>query len=106
MDALSFEEAVCGFAFYDTGSRTLHNKLYASTEQFPICLYRFLQDAERQHFKCREIRVDTHSVDISDEAVDVAALFQAKTVLISAGMPQENALAESGVRVQLKFLAQ
>ena len=43
--------------------------------------------------------VDTHSVNISQEAEDVAALFRVKITPISAGTPQELAFAESGVRV-------
>jgi hypothetical protein len=62
-------------------------------------LYQFLTDVEKEHFRCHEIRVDTHSVNISDEAEDVAALFRVKITPISAGTPQENAYAESGVRV-------
>ena len=42
--------------------------------------------------------MDTHSVNISQEAKDVAALFQCKITPISAGTPQELAYAESGVR--------
>ena len=99
MGGESYEGAVGGFVFYCRSTKTLTNKLCASTEQFPILLYQFLQDVERQHFRCREIVVDTHSVNISQEAEDVAALFRVKITPISAGTPQENAYAESGVRV-------
>jgi hypothetical protein len=61
-------------------------------------LFQFLQDVESQHFACREIVVDTHSVNISEEAEDVAALFHRKITPISAGTPQELAFAESAVR--------
>ena len=88
-----------GGVFYCRSSKTLRNKLYASHEQFPVLLYQFLQDVESQHFRCREIVVDTFSVNISQEAEDVAALFRVKIIPISAGTPQENAFAESGVRV-------
>ena len=100
MGGESYEGAVGGFVFYCRSTKTLiTNKLCASTEQFPMLLYQFLQDVERQHFRCREIVVDTHSVNISQEAEDVAALFRVKITSISAGTPQENAYAESGVRV-------
>ena len=62
-------------------------------------LYQLLTDVECEHFRCREIIVDTHSVNISSEAEDVAAMFRVKITPISAGTPQENAFAESGVRV-------
>ena len=99
MGCESYEGAIGGFVFYDRSTRTLNNKLYASTEQFPVLLFQYLVDLERQHFRCREIVVDTHSVNISKEAEDVAALFRVKITPISAGTPQENAYAESGVRV-------
>ena len=99
MGGESYGGAIGGFVFYCRSTKTLTNKLYASTEQFPILLYQFLQDVERQHFRCREIIVDTHSVNISQEAEDVAALFRVKITPISAGTPQELAYAESGVRV-------
>jgi hypothetical protein len=95
----SYEGAIGGFVFYDRSTKTLRNKLYSSTKQFPILLFQYLVDVERQHFRCREIVVDTHSVNISKEAEDVAALFRVKITPISAGTPQENAYAESGVRV-------
>ena len=99
MGGESYEGAIGGFVFYDRSTKTLNNKLYASTEQFPVLLFQYLVDVERQHFRCREIVVDTHSVNISKEAEDVAALFRVKITPISAGTPQENAYAESGVRV-------
>ena len=99
MGAVSYEGAIGGFVFYDRSSKTLRTKLYASTEQFPILLYQFLQDVEREHYTCKEIVVDTHSVNISAEAYEVAALFRTTITPISAGTPQENAYAESGVRV-------
>lgn len=99
MGGPSFEGAVGGFVFYCRSSKTLRNKLYASSEQFPIALFQFLQQVESEHYTCREIKVDTYSVNLSTEAEDVAALFRTKITPISAGTPQENAFAESGVRV-------
>ena len=43
-------------------------------------------------------RGEGHSVNLSKEAEDVAAMFQTRIVPISAGTPQELAFAESGVR--------
>ena len=98
MGGESYEGAVGGFAFVDTMSETLRTKLYASTKQFPSILYQYLQDVERQHWECREMVMDTFSVNFSEAAEDVAALFHCKLVPISAGTPQELAFAESGVR--------
>ena len=94
----SYEGAIGGFVFVDSMSGTLRRKLYASTKQFPSILYQFLQDVEREHFECRELVMDTHSVNFSGAAEDVAALFHCKLIPISAGTPQELAFAESGVR--------
>ena len=41
MGGPSFEGAVGGFVFYCRSSKTLRNKLYASSEQFPIALFQF-----------------------------------------------------------------
>ena len=98
MGGESYEGAVGGFAFVDTMSGTLRTKLYASTKQFPSILYQYLQDVERQHWECREMVMDTFSVNFSEAAEDVAARFHCKLVPISAGTPQELAFAESGVR--------
>ena len=85
----SYDGAIGGYVFYCRSSKTLRNKLYASHKQFPVLLYQFLQDVESQHFRCREIVVDTFSVNISQEAEDVAALFRVKIIPISAVTPQE-----------------
>ena len=98
MGGPSYEGAVGGFVLVDPSSGTLRQKLYATTEQFPAILHQFLTDIESEHFVCREIYVDTHSVNLSKEAEDVAAMFQTRIVPISAGTPQELAFAESGVR--------
>ena len=94
----SYEGAVGGFIFACSSTGTLRRKLYATTTQFPAILYQFLQDVERQHFMCKELYVDTYSVNLSKEAEDVAAMFRCRICPISAGTPQELAFAESGVR--------
>ena len=50
MGGESYGGAIGGFVFYCRSTKTLTNKLYASTEQFPMLLYQFLQDVERQYF--------------------------------------------------------
>jgi hypothetical protein len=99
----SYEGAVGGFVFVDPSSGTLRQKLHATTEQFPAILHQFLADVESEHFTCEELYVDTHSVNLSKEAEDVAAMFQTKIVPTSAGTPQELAHAESGVRALAKL---
>ena len=98
MGGPSYEGAVGGFILVDPSSGTLRQKLYATTEQFPAILHQFLTDIESEHFVCKEMYVDTHSVNLSKEAEDVAAMFQTRIVPTSAGTPQELAFAESGVR--------
>ena len=103
MGVPSFEGAIGGFVFVCSSAGTIRTKLYASTMQFPAILFQFLQDVEREHFKCREIVVDTHSVNLSQEAEEVSELFLTKIIPISAGTPQELAYAESGVRTIAKI---
>ena len=103
MGGPSYEGAVGGYVFVDPTSGTLRQKLYATTKQFPAILHQFLTDVESQHFTCKELYVDTHSVNLSSELEDVAAMFQTKIVPISAGTPQELAYAESGVRTLSKL---
>ena len=98
MGSESYEGAVGGFVFVCPTSGTVKKKLYATTEQFPSILYQFLQDVQSMHYCCRELYVDTYSVNLSAAAEEVAALFSTKIVPISAGSPQELAFAESAVR--------
>jgi hypothetical protein len=103
MGGPSYEGAVGGYVFVDPTSGTLRQKLYATTKQFPAILHQFLTDVESEHFTCKELYVDTHSVNLSSEVEDVAAMFQTKIVPMSAGTPQELACAESGVRALSKL---
>jgi hypothetical protein len=98
MGGESYEGAVGGYVFIDPTTGTMQRKLYATKEQFPAILFQFLQDVERQHFKCREVYVDTHVINLSTAVEDVAAMFLCKVCPISAGTPQELAYAESAVR--------
>ena len=88
----SYEGAVDGFVFVCPSSGTLQRKLYATTAQFPVILFQFLVDVERQHFVCRELYVDTTPVNLSRALEDVAALFQCRICPISAGTPQRNSV--------------
>jgi hypothetical protein len=99
MGGESYEGAVGGYVFTDPTTGTMRRKLYATKEQFPAILFQYLQDVERQHFKCREVYVDTHIINISTAVEDVAAMFLCKVCPISAGTPQELAFAESAVRI-------
>ena len=99
----SYEGAVGGFVFICPSTGTLRRKLYATMEQFPAILYQFLQDVERQHFVCRELYVDTPSINLSGKAEEVVSLFSCRICPISAGTPQELAYAESGVRTLAKI---
>ncbi len=57
-----------------------------------------LQEIEGEGFACRELYVDTHAVNISAGAEEVASMFKMRIVPISGGIPQELAYAESAVR--------
>jgi hypothetical protein len=95
----SYEGAVGGYLFVcpSTGSEDL--RLYASHEQFPIALHQFLVRVEAEHWKVRVMFVDTHSVNLSAEAQEVAALFKMIIQPASAGTPQEMSFVESRVRL-------
>jgi hypothetical protein len=97
MGDMSFEGAIGGFVFAcPTGS--VKQKLYGTTEQLPAILFQVLQEIEGQGYVCREVYVDTHSVNLSQAAEEVAAMFRVKIIPVSAGTPQEMAYAESAVR--------
>ncbi len=97
MGDMSFEGAIGGFVFAcPTGS--VKQKLYGTTEQLPAILFQVLQEIEGQGYVCRELYVDTHSVNLSQAAEEVAAMFRVKIIPVSAGTPQEMAYAEFAVR--------
>ncbi len=74
MGDMSFEGAIGGFVFAcPTGS--IKQKLYGTTEQLPAILFQVLQ-IEGQGYVCRELYVDTHSVNLSQAAEEVAAMFR------------------------------
>lgn len=98
MGCESYEGAVGGYLFVCSSTGSTDQRLYASHEQFPVALHQFLVRVEAEHWKCHVIFVDTFSVNISEDAEEVAALFQCAINPISAGSPQELAFAESKVR--------
>jgi hypothetical protein len=90
----SYQGAKGGFVFVCPVSGTMKVKLYASTKQFPAILYQVLQEVKSEGYAVRELYVDTFIVNISQEAEDVAAMFEVRIVPVSAGTPQEMAYAE------------
>ena len=67
MGDMSYEGAIGGFVFAcPTGS--VKQKLYGSTEQLPAIMYQVFQEIETEGYVCRELYVDTHSVNLSRAA--------------------------------------
>ena len=95
----SYEGAVGAYIFVCVSTGSTDVKLYASHEQFPVALAQFLARVEAEHFKCHCMYVDTHSVNLSQDAEEVCAIYQMVIVPVSAGTPQEMSFAESRVRV-------
>ncbi len=61
-------------------------------------LYQVLQEIESEGFVCREFCCDTHAVNLSAAAEEVASMFKVRIIPISGGTPQKLAYAESAVR--------
>jgi hypothetical protein len=98
MGDLSYQGGIGGFVFAcPRGSVKI--KLYGTTEQFPSILFQILQEIESEGYVTRELYVDTHSVNLSKAAEEVAAMYRVRIIPVSAGTPQEMAYAESAVRV-------
>ena len=98
MGDMSYQGGIGGFVFA-CPKGSIKTKLYGTTEQFPSILFQVLQEIESEGYVTREIYVDTHSVNLSKAAEEVAAMFRVKIIPVSAGTPQEMAYAESAVRV-------
>ena len=98
MGDMSYQGGIGGFVFA-CPKGSVKTKLYGSTEQFPSILFQVLQEIETEGYVTREIYVDTHSVNLSKAAEEVAAMFRVCLIPVSAGTPQEMAYAESAVRV-------
>jgi Fe-S-cluster-containing hydrogenase component 2 len=66
MGDVSYQGGIGGFVFAcPTGS--IKTKLYASTDQFPSCVFQVLQEIETEGYVTREVYVDTHSVNLSKQ---------------------------------------
>jgi hypothetical protein len=98
MGDMSYQGGIGGFIFA-CPKGSIKIKLYGTTEQFPSILFQVLQEIESEGYVTREIYVDTHSVNLSKAAEEVAAMFWVRIIPVSAGTPQEMAYAESAVRV-------
>jgi hypothetical protein len=94
----SYQGGVGGFVFVCPVSGMIKTKLYSTLKQFPAVLYQVLQEIESEGYVCRELYVDTSSVNISAAAEEVAGMFKMRIIPISGGTPQELAYAESAVR--------
>ena len=95
----SYDGAVGGYLFVCPSTGEKIHKLYASHEQYPAALFQFLTEVEGQGYRCKEVYVDTFSVNISAEAEEVAAMFQCRIVPVSAGTPEEVSFVETAHRV-------
>jgi len=72
---------------------------YPTKVELPSIMFQVLQEIESEGYVTREIYVDTHSVNLSKAAEEIAAMFRVRIIPVSAGTPQEMAYAESAVRV-------
>jgi hypothetical protein len=98
MGDLSYQGGIGGFVFA-CPKGSIKMKLYGSTAQFPSIMFQVLQEIESEGYVTREIYVDTHSVNLSKAAEEIAAMFRVGIIPVSAGTPQVMAYAESAVRV-------
>ena len=66
----SYEGAVGAYIFVCVSTGSTDVKLYASHEQFPVALAQFLARVEAEHFKNHCVCVNTHSVNLSQDALE------------------------------------
>ncbi len=97
MGDMSYQGGIGRYVFA-CPSGAIKSKLYGSTEQFPSILFQVLQEIETEGYVTRELYVDTHSVNLSRAAEEVACMFRVKIIPVSAGTPQEMTYAKSAVR--------
>ncbi len=64
----------------------MKQKLYGSTEQLPAIMFQVFQEIETEGYVCRELYVDTHSVNLSRAAEEVATMFRVKIIPVSAAV--------------------
>ena len=98
MGGTSYEGAIGGYLFVCPATGADDIRFYSSHDQYPVAMYQFLTRVEAEHYKCKVMFVDTHSINISEKAEYVAALFKCQIMPVSAGTPQEMAFVESRVR--------
>jgi hypothetical protein len=79
----SYEGAVGAYLFVCSATGSTDIRLYASHKQFPVALSQFLIKVQAEHWKCRVVLMDTHSVHISAAVDEVLALFQMQLPPIS-----------------------
>jgi hypothetical protein len=75
MGDISYQGATGGFVFVCPVSGRIKVRLYATTAQYPAILYQILQEIESEGYSCRELYYDTHSVNLSAAAEEVAGMF-------------------------------
>ena len=97
MGCKSYDGATGGVIFVDAKSNAWQKYLTRTKGQFPAVLDRFLLWVYTQKHRCRIIKMDTDSTNISDEAQQVAAKWECVILPISTSTPQEIALAEKAV---------
>lgn len=93
-DGLFYEGAVGAYLFVCSATGSTDIRLYASHKQFPVALSQFLIKVQAEHWKCRVVLMDTHSVHISAAVDEVLALFQMQLPPISAFGPEVGDMAE------------
>ena len=95
MGDMSYQGGIGGFVFAcPRGSVKL--KLYGTSEQFPSILFQILQEIESEGYVTRELYVDTHSVNLSKAAEEVAAMYRVRIIPVSAGTPARDGIRRVG----------
>ena len=97
MGVKSFGGAVGNFIFIDLASGDYKSMLYASKDQFPDLLERYLVGVLALQYEVRLLRVDGDSVNISARVEELASSYNFTIQPMSAGTPQENGFAEKAV---------
>jgi len=97
MGVKSFGGAVGNFIFVDLASGDYKSLLYASKDQFPDLLERYLIGVLALQYEVGILRVDGDSVNISARVEELASIYNFVIQPMSAGTPQENGFAEKAV---------
>ena len=94
----SVSGAVGGFIFVCAGMGAVDCKLYSTKDQFPRLYKLYLDEVRAKDFHVRTVICDTDIILISHEVEEINAEYGVILRPASAGTPQENSLAENGVR--------